>query len=135
MELTERRIGHITILSLAGKLTLGEGVHRLKDTVGKLMIRGDKQILLDLGDVTLVDSSGLGELVACYTTAWRHGATVKLANAGRRIQDLLVLTKLFTIFESYESEADAIASFSVGRNASRGDQRGKFLSLISTISL
>jgi anti-sigma B factor antagonist len=114
MELFERRIGHITILSLAGKLTLGEDLNRLKDKIRQLVSRGDKQIVLNLGDVTLVDSSGLGELVACYTTAWRGGATVKLASAGRRIQDLLVLTKLFTIFESYETEEAALVSFVPG---------------------
>ena len=112
MQLTERRVGDVTVLDLAGKLTLAEDADRLKDKIGKLVFRGEKQIVINLAEVHTVDSSGLGELVACYTTAWRNGATVKLANAGRRIQDLLVLTKLLTIFDAYDSEAAALASFS-----------------------
>lgn len=99
------------VLDLAGKLTLSNDADRLKDKIGKLVFHGEKRIVINLGEVTAIDSSGLGELVACYTTAWRGGAIVKLANAGRRIQDLLVLTKLFTIFDSYDSEAAAIESF------------------------
>ena len=101
----------MVVVDLAGKLTISENADRLKDKIGKLVFHGDKQILINLADVHTIDSSGLGELVACYTTAWRGGATVKLVNAGRRIQDLLVLTKLFTIFDTYESEAAAIESF------------------------
>jgi anti-sigma B factor antagonist len=111
MQLTERRIGHITILDLAGKLILGERPDRVKEKIRELVGRGEKRILLNLADVTLVDSSGLGELVACNTTAWRGGATVKIANAGGRIQDLLVLTKLLTIFDAYESEKAALESY------------------------
>jgi anti-sigma B factor antagonist len=113
MQLTERRVGDVTILDLAGKLTLHESADRLKDKIGKLVFRGEKQIIINLAEVHTIDSSGLGELVACYTTAWRGGATVKLANACRRIQDLLVLTKLFTIFDAYDSEAAALESFAV----------------------
>ena len=113
MQLTERRVGDVTVLDLAGKLTLAENADRLKDKISKLVFRGDKQIVINLAEVHTIDSSGLGELVACYTTAWRSGAMVKLANAGRRLQDLLVLTKLLTIFDSYDSEAAALESFSV----------------------
>jgi anti-sigma B factor antagonist len=113
MQLTERRVGDVTILDLTGRLTLAEHADRLKEKIGKLVFRGETRILINLADVQTIDSSGLGELVACYTTAWRHGATVKLANAGRRIQDLLVLTKLLTIFDAYDSEAAAVDSFAV----------------------
>jgi len=103
----------VTILDLDGKMTLLNHPGRVKDTVTRLIFRGRKNIVLNLENVTYVDSCGLGELVSCYTTASGHSATVKLANAERRIQDLLVLTRLLTIFDCYESEADAIASFAV----------------------
>ena len=112
MQLTERRVGDVIVLDLAGKLTLSDNADRLKDKIGKLVFRGEKQIVINLAEVNTIDSSGLGELVACYTTAWRGGSVVKLANAGRRIQDLLVLTKLLTIFETHDSEAAAVESFS-----------------------
>lgn len=111
MQLSERRIGDVTILDLAGKLTINDDLGHLKEKVASLIIKARKNIVFNLGELTYVDSSGLGELVACHTAAWRGGATVKLVNAGRRLQDLLVLTKLLTIFDAYESEQDAIDSF------------------------
>lgn len=113
MQLSERRVGDVTILDLAGKLTLTDEPGLLKGKITSLIQRGEKQIILNLGNLSLCDSSGLGELVACYTSAWRGGGAIKLANTGRRLQDLLVLTKLYTIFESYETEAEALASFTV----------------------
>lgn len=112
MKITERRIGDVVVVDLAGKLTLSDDVDRLKDRINKLVFRDEKHIVVNLAEVTSIDSSGLGELVACYTTAWRAGAVIKVANAGKRIHDLLVLTKLFTIFDTYESEAAAVESFS-----------------------
>ena len=112
MKLTERRVGDVVVLDLAGKLTLSDDADRLKDKISKLVFRDEKQIVVNLAEITSIDSSGLGELVACYTTAWRAGAVIKLANTGKRIQDLLVLTKLFTVFDTYESEAAAVESFS-----------------------
>jgi anti-sigma B factor antagonist len=103
----------VTILDLAGKLTVNDDLGQLKEKVASLLLKGRKSIIFDLGELTYVDSSGLGELVACHATAWRGGATVKLASAGRRLQDLLVLTKLLTIFDSYDSEAEALESFPV----------------------
>jgi anti-sigma B factor antagonist len=111
MQLSERRIGDVTILDLEGKLTLTDQPGKLKEKIASLIFQGEQQIVLNLGELSFVDSSGLGELVACHTTAWRGGATVRLANAGRRLQDLLVLTKLLTIFDSYDSEHEALASF------------------------
>lgn len=113
MQLSERRIGDVTILDLAGKLTLPDQPGQLKERISSLIFRGECRIILNLGEVSFMDSSGLGELVACHTTAWRGGATVKVVNAGRRIQDLLILTKLLTIFETFDSEVDALASFAV----------------------
>lgn len=114
MQLSERRIGHITILDLAGRLMLGESPDRVKDRIHEIVARGEKRIVLNLASVTEIDSTGLGALVACNTTAWRGGGTVKVANAGERIQDLLVLTKLFTIFDAYDSERAALDSFAAG---------------------
>jgi anti-sigma B factor antagonist len=113
MQLTERRVGTIVVLDLAGRLTLTDNPGRLKETITGLIRRGETNFVLNLALVNYIDSSGLGELVASHTTAWRGGATVKLANIGRRVWDLLVLTKLATIFDCYPSEAAALESFAV----------------------
>lgn len=111
MRISERRVGEVAVLDLAGKLTCTDGPGLVKDKVTSLVYLGQKNIVLNLADITYVDSSGLGELVACHLTAERGGATIKLANAGYRMQDLLVLTKLLTIFESHRSETTAVESF------------------------
>jgi anti-sigma B factor antagonist len=111
MQLRERRVGEVTILDLGGKLTVNDDLGQLKERVASLILKGYKSIVFNLAELTYVDSSGLGELVACHAAAWRGGATVKLANAGRRLQDLLVLTRLLTIFDSFDSEAEALDSF------------------------
>jgi anti-sigma B factor antagonist len=111
MRISERHVGDVTVLDLVGKLTLTDGPGRVKDKVTSLVHQGHRQIVLNLVEVTYVDSSGLGELVACHLTAERNAGCIKLANAGYRMQDLLVLTKLLTIFESHRSEAAAIESF------------------------
>ena len=113
MQLSERRVGTIVVLDLVGKLTLTDNPGRLKETITSLIRQGEANIVLNLALVNYIDSSGLGELVASHTTAWRGGATVKLANSGRRVWDLLVLTKLATIFDCYGSEAAALESFAV----------------------
>jgi anti-sigma B factor antagonist len=112
MRISERRVGDVTVLDLGGKLTLTDNPGRVKDKISSLVSEGRKNIVLNLADITYVDSSGLGELVACHLTAERGGSTIKLANAGYRMQDLLVLTKLLTVFESHRSEAGAVQSFS-----------------------
>jgi anti-sigma B factor antagonist len=109
MTITERQTGAITILTLAGKLTSDDS-GQLKGKVVSLMDAGKTQIILNLAAVTYIDSSGLGEMVSCHTTAKQKGA-VKLANMGKRIQDLLVMTKLMMVFDVYDSENEAIASF------------------------
>lgn len=112
MRIGERRIGDVTILDVAGKMTVNDGPGRVKDKVSSLVFQGQKRIVLNLADVTYVDSSGLGELVACHLSAVKAGSVIKLANMGSRMQDLLVLTKLLTLFEAHTSEASAIESFS-----------------------
>jgi len=111
MRIGERSIGGVTVVDLAGKLTLTDGPGLVKDIVTSLILRGQQQIVLNLAEVSYIDSSGLGELVACHLTAARAGGAIKLANARRRVLDVLVLTRLLTIFEAHPSEEAAIMSF------------------------
>jgi anti-sigma B factor antagonist len=111
MPLTERRVDGITIIDVAGTLTADDPNH-LKDLVARVVRRGGKHIVLNFATLTYVDSAGLGELVSCYTRATRDDAIIALAHANARLQEQLELTRLLTIFDSYESEAAAIASFS-----------------------
>jgi anti-sigma B factor antagonist len=101
----------VTVLDLKGKITLGEGSVQVRDLVRSLVGKGKKNILLNLGEVSYIDSSGLGELVAAYTTAKNQGAALKLLNLTKKVHDLLQLTKLYTVFDVYDDEAAAIASF------------------------
>ena len=112
MRIEERRAGDVTILALAGKLTLGDGERMLKDRVGSVVRDGPRQLLLDLSEVTYVDSAGLGELVRAYTAVNRNGGTLKLLGLAKRIKDLLALTRLQTVFEIFETEQEALDSFS-----------------------
>jgi len=109
MTMTERQIGSVTVLALSGKLTLDD-TGLLKDKVKGLLESGHPNIVLDLADLSFMDSSGLGQMVSCHTTAAGKGA-VKLANLGRRVHDLLVITKQIMVFDVYPSEKEAIASF------------------------
>jgi anti-sigma B factor antagonist len=113
MELTvaSREEGSITVLDLKGKITLGEGSVQVRDAIRGLVRKGKKSILLNLGDVNYIDSSGLGELVGAYTTAKNQGAEIKLLKLTKKVHDLLQLTKLCTVFDVYDDEAIAIASF------------------------
>jgi anti-sigma B factor antagonist len=106
-----RHVGGVTILDVSGKLTLGEGSVSLRDAVQQALAADSKKILLNLGEVTYMDSSGLGELTGAYTSAKNHGATFKLLNLTRKIDDLLQITKLATIFDIASDETEAIASF------------------------
>jgi anti-sigma B factor antagonist len=112
MRIGERRVGNVTVIDVSGKLTASDGTGRVKDKITSLVFQGHKQLVLNLANVTYVDSSGLGELVACHLTAERGGSAIKIANAGNRTQDLLVLTKLVTLFDSHPNEQAAIDSFS-----------------------
>ncbi len=111
MAIAERHIGSVTIVDLSGKLTSSDQSGKLKEKVDALLAQDRKQIVLNLGEVTYVDSAGLGEIVSCYSTARRQSATVSLANLHKRVQELLVITKLHAVFDVYESEKAAIDSF------------------------
>jgi len=111
MEIQERALENVVVLDLKGKLTIGEGDELLKETIQKLMEQGHNKLLLNLADVPYVDSAGLGEIVRTYTTVSRQGGSLKLLNLTKRITDLLAITKLLTVFDTYESEAEAVSSF------------------------
>jgi anti-sigma B factor antagonist len=111
MRIGERRVGDVTVLEVSGRMTVNDGHGKLKDKVSRLAHQGQKQIVLNMAKVTFVDSSGLGELVACHLSAERNGSAIKIANACNRTQDLLVLTKLITLFDSHPSEQAAVESF------------------------
>ena len=107
-----RDVDGVTVVDLSGRITLGEGSGKLRDTVREVLGTGQKKIVLNLGDVGYIDSSGLGELVSSYTTASNQGAKVKLTNLQQKVNDLLQITKLYTVFEIFDDEAGAILSFS-----------------------
>ena len=111
MHIEERTVGDVVVLDLKGKITLGEGDELLKDKVNSLVNQGQRKILLNFADVPYVDSAGLGEVVRTYTTVSRQGGTLKLLNLTKRISDLLSITKLLTVFETFDSENEAIKSF------------------------
>ena len=111
MDISERTSGNVTIVDLSGKLTLGEATQRLHDKVNSLVQQGRKSIVLNLADVSSVDSGGLGELVRTLTTMQKHGGSLKVANLPKRIQDLLVMTRLVTVFDTYDDEKAAVQSF------------------------
>ncbi len=115
MQIDERAVGDVLVLDLTGKVTLGQGDELLKDKVNSLVNQGRKKILLNLGNVPYIDSAGLGEIVRAYTTVSRQGGSLKLLNLTKRITDLLSITKLLTVFETYDSEAEAVRSFSTAK--------------------
>lgn len=114
MQIDERSAGDVTVLDLKGRMTMGEGDELLKDKVNSLILQGRKKLVLNLADVPYVDSAGLGEIVRTYTTVTKQGGSLKLANLTKRITDLLSITKLLTVFDTYDSEADAVRSFTAG---------------------
>ena len=111
MQIEERQAGEVMILDLKGKITLGEGDEVLKDKINSLILQNKKRILLNLADVPYIDSAGLGEIVRTYTTVSRQGRQLKLVNLTKRITDLLMITKLLTVFETFDVEQDAIKSY------------------------
>ena len=111
MDIKERVVGGVSILDLSGKVVLGEGDMQVKERIKDLLKDGQRRILLNLAEVNYIDSAGLGALISCYTTARRDGGSLKLVNLTKRIKDLLAITKLITVFETFESEPEAIASF------------------------
>lgn len=115
MQIDERAVGDVLVLDIKGRITLGEGDELLKDKVNSLLNQGKKKIVLNLADVPYIDSAGLGEIVRTYTTVSRQSGSLKLLNLTKRITDLLAITKLLTVFETYESENDAVQSFSAAK--------------------
>ena len=115
VKLTTREMGDVIIVDTSGKLTLGEGTNTLRTKIRELVAGGSRRIVLNLADVTYMDSSGLGELVAAHTTVTTAGGQMKLLNLAKRVHDLLKLTKLYTVFEAFEDEASAVDSFMVAK--------------------
>jgi len=111
VKLTTRQKGGVTIIDIGGKLTLGEGSSALRKKILALDEGGSKKIILNMADVSYIDSSGLGELVAAHTTVTAAGGWIKLLNLAKRAHDLLEVTKLYTVFETFEEETSALASF------------------------
>jgi anti-sigma B factor antagonist len=111
MKIVERQVSDVSILDLQGKILIGEGDDVLRDAVSRLVDSGKTKILLNLADVPYVDSAGLGEIVRCYTTVSRKGGKLKLINLTNKIRDLLSITKLLTVFETYDTEDQGVKSF------------------------
>ena len=111
MEIQERVLENVVVVDLNGKLTIGEGDALLREKINSLMQQGHTNLLLNLGEVPYVDSAGLGEIVRTFTTVKHQGGTLKLINLTKRIKDLLTITKLLAVFDTYDSEAEAVGSF------------------------
>ena len=111
MHIDERVVGDVIILDLKGKMTLGEGDEMLREKVGSLVSQGKQKLILNHDGVPYIDSAGLGEIVRTYTTVSRQGGKMKLLNLTKRIEDLLSITKLLTVFEVYEDEKEALESY------------------------
>ena len=111
LTIASREVDGVTVLDLSGRITLGEGSVQLRDAIRDLIGKGQKSILLNLSEVNYIDSSGLGELVSAYTTARNQSAALKLLGLTKKVNDLLQLTKLYTVFDIYDDEASGIASY------------------------
>ena len=111
MRIEMRTISGVTILDIHGKITLGEGTVEVRDQVLKLLKAGNKKIVFNLGNVSYVDSTGIGELVSSFTTVTNRGGELKLLNLTKKLQELLAITKLSTVFDCYDDEQEAVASF------------------------
>ncbi len=111
VKLTTRQVGDVTVIDAVGRITLGEGASTFRDLIRDLSAKGDKKVLLNLGEVSYIDSSGIGEMVSGFTTVTNNGGQLKLEGLSKRVKDLLQITKLYTVFEVFDDEADAIRSF------------------------
>ena len=111
MKIENRTVGDVHILDVSGKIMLGEGTMAVRNSVRELLKNGGKKIILNLGDVNYIDSSGIGELVSSFTTVTNQGGQLKLLNLTKKIQELLAITKLLTVFQVYDTEQAAVASF------------------------
>lgn len=111
VKLTTRQVGDVTVIDAVGRITLGEGASTFRDTIRDLASKGDKKLLLNLSEVSYIDSSGIGELVSGFTTVTNHGGQLKLVGLTKRVKDLLQITKLYTVFDVYDTETSAVRSF------------------------
>lgn len=111
MKIATRTVGEVQILDCSGKITLGEGTMAVRNSVREALKTGSKKIILNLGDVNYIDSSGIGELVSSYTTVTNQGGQLKLLHLTKKIQELLAITKLLTVFHVFEDEQTALSSF------------------------
>jgi anti-sigma B factor antagonist len=112
MTVSERKVGDVTIVDVVGRMVATDTPGRLKDKITSLIFQGERRIVLNLGGLNYADSSGLGEIVACHGSATKGGAEIKISNAGDKIRDLLVMTRLLTIFDAHDTEAGAVNAFS-----------------------
>jgi anti-sigma B factor antagonist len=112
IKLTSRQVGDVTVIDAAGRITLGEGASAFRDMIRDLAAKGNKKILLTLSEVSYIDSSGIGEMVSGFTTVTNNGGQLKLIGLSKRVKDLLQITKLYTVFEAFDDEAEAVRSFS-----------------------
>ena len=111
VKLTPRKVGDVTVIDAVGRITLGEASSTFRDTIRDLAQGGHKKVLLNLSEISYIDSSGIGELVSGFTTVTNHGGNLKLLGLSKRVKDLLQITKLYTVFEVYDDEAEAVRSF------------------------
>ena len=111
VKISNRQVGDVTVVDATGRITLGEGASVFRDTIRDLAAKGNKKILINLSDVSYIDSSGIGEMVSSFTTVTNHGGQLKLLGLTKRVKDLLQITKLYTVFEVFEDEPSAVRSF------------------------
>lgn len=111
VKITHRQVGDVTVVDANGRITLGEGASVFRDMIKDLATKGNKKILINLSDVSYIDSSGIGEMVSSFTTVTNHGGQLKLLGLTKRVKDLLQITKLYTVFEVFEDESAAVRSF------------------------
>ena len=111
MKFNTRQNGNVTILDLSGRITIGSGEEALRNATQEILNSGAKNVVINMGGVTMIDSSGIGELVSAYTTATNRGAKLKLANLPAKVSDILTITQLITVFDVFDSEAEAVQSF------------------------
>jgi len=111
MKATIRQVDSVIVIDISGRITLGEGCAQLRELIRDQLSKGNKQILLNLADVTYIDSSGIGELVSAFTAVSNQGGQLKLLNLTKKVHDLLQITKLYTVFDIHDDEAKGIASF------------------------
>jgi len=111
MKFNTRQNGDVTILDLNGRITIGSGEEALRNATQDILNNGAKKVVINMGGVTMIDSSGIGELVSAYTTATNRGAKLKLANLPAKVSDILTITQLITVFDVFDSEAEAVQSF------------------------